>query len=377
MVLLFLRSRIYLLLAMLVVPFGVIWAWHRSGEGMSQGELLAVHQQLPPHSLIGLQSKELGGFFKLHATIERKPKAIIIGTSRALNLRGTLFKPEAQFYNAGYGILNFTDAKLFLHKLFELHKPDIVLYSLDAWNFNSNCKDYNESVRWRSEYPETFASEGGSLIPATRGQYRDLLNALAQHNSHFWSMSSLGLTGILKEAGFRNVDGSYKYPLSAHWSNKSSADHQFSEGIRRFTERIDRFVSGDQVSTVALQELQAVLAECRAQKVEMIGFIPPFATVLHERLLHSPQHGYYAQFAGAAKEVFDKNSYSLSDFSDLKAMGSDDNEMIDYMHPGDKLYARMLKALAGSSSRLTQYVDLAAVNGVIETSGSQNAILPE
>ena len=341
--------------------YGFLWRW--SGEGLTQEQLVVSHQSYAPHGLVGLKGRDIGGFFKLRSSLARKPELMIIGSSRALTLRGSLFKQGTSFYNAGYSVRNPDDALSFVKHLAAVHKPKLLLFSMDQWCFNARSM-YAHMDGWQREYDGEFA-QPTPLLPTGTHMW-DLVAALPQCLPSQWQRrDSVGIRALAEQSGFRNLDGSRRGTPSIYWKNPSLADYQFHDGLSQIEHGTGRFVTGSTVDPAVLERLKALAQHCQQNQVQLIAFFPPFASSIHQGLLESTGHGYYSQVGAKAKDTLSTSNALFLDFSDVKSLGATDEEMIDSIHPGEKLYARMLQQMAAQSSALNPFVDSTAIAAAI------------
>jgi hypothetical protein len=309
--------------------------------------------------LYGPAFSNLTAALKLRGVLDRRPKVITLGTSRVMQFRAEMFAEPERFYNAGGGVSQIQEFASFARKLPNGYTPELIVIGLDQNFFNPNWRDVDNAdietrlaetgpdgmavftQRWRDIYTDWW-----------RGRYT--LRAILRHDS---KGMFLGLNAVVNHNGLRN-DGSYYYGGDIRSPNDPTAeDFQFKNTFQRIAEGNGRFEYSATLSAQAIRELDAFLDWCETHRIHVVGFLPPFAHAVVEKLaaMHS-QYEYLDQISPAVTPLFHRRGFSMFDFSDLAALGATDRETTDGFHASEKAYLRMLLQMAHADDRLRDYV---------------------
>jgi hypothetical protein len=291
--------------------------------------------------------------YKFVSVVERRPELLVLGTSRVLAIRSAAFKADSRFFNAGNGVTRLRHYRAFVQRIPAGQEPRLLLLGLDQYFFNARfdklAADGFEAQweqdpeptgiffgSWKRVYGDYFSGKFGlpDLVD-TPGQTRIGLNARVQLNA------------------FRK-DGSYTWAsYVADPANPRHEDHGFRNTLDRIAKGNRRFEYGEQVSDAALQEVDALLRDCKARGIHVVAFLPPFAhTVLRSMRERSADYGYLAGIMPGLRPIFLRHGFVLEDYSDLAGLGATDRETIDGFHGSEKAYLRLLLRLSESDALL-------------------------
>lgn len=340
-------------LLVLAFPFALMLA---SGELKGVDSVLEWQASSPKLALFGLAYSDPTAYYKLRGTLLRSPAVLALGTSRVMALREEYLLPGTVFFNAGNGVTRLRHYRLFLDKIPRGHEPKVLLLGLDQYFFNaafdSLAPDGMEG-QWRGD-----RDRADVFLDKWLQVYFDLragkisLRRLAHRGDLKWVGLSAGMYGD----GFRN-DGSYSWAKHAGAPDSpDDPDYRFGNTLNRIAKGIKRFEYGDSVSEKSLREVAALLAECKARGIHVVGFLPPFAHVIHEKLASLPdKYGYLRELHPRLEEVFAQAGFPLEDLSDLAELGATDLETVDGYHGSEKAYLRVFIRLAEADGELRAY----------------------
>jgi len=266
---------------------------------------------------------------------------------------------DSSFYNAGYTISGLNDFRPFLKSIPNAKHPKYIIIGLDQWMFNSSWDRLNStpSVKsWQNSFSFYPDPDDIYLI------YKDLyagkypLDSLQQHNP----VQKIGLNATFNNIGFRN-DGSMYYggqivKLMNH--DRTARDYEYSNTFDRIKRGNQRFEYGKSVNEKAVLELNELLKYCKEQKIEVIGFLPPFADKVYSKMNESDNYNYMKEIYSKVKPVFDNFKFEIYDFPKVSLCNSNDNETIDGFHGGELTYQKILIIMLDSGSILNQVTNV-------------------
>lgn len=338
------------LLLLLAWPAGLMWA---AGEFTPVGQVVSMQATSAAPVYFGRAYSDPTARYKLTSVVERRPQLLVLGTSRVLAIRAAAFKADSEFFNAGNGVTRLRHYRAFLQRIPRGQEPRLMLLGLDQYFFNLRFDKLEADGfeaqweqdpalteiffgTWKQVYGDYF---GGKFalpdLAATPGQVRIGLNARVQLNA------------------FRK-DGSYTWAsYVADPASPRHEDHGFRNTLDRIAKGNRRFEYGEQVSAAALQEVDALLRDCKARGIHVVAFLPPFAhTVLQSMRARSADYGYLAGIMPGLRPIFQRHGFVLEDYSDLAELGATDHETIDGFHGSEKAYLRLVLRLAESDAPL-------------------------
>ncbi|SHG57821.1 hypothetical protein SAMN04488109_0913 [Chryseolinea serpens] len=324
--------------------------------------------------VFGLAYSEIGRQFKFLNVQERERFDILaLGSSRVMQFRKEMFLQR--FYNAGGAVQNMEEYESFLRALPTGKLPRLIILGLDQWMFNvdyrNNYKNPADGQSWTDvtavdknvhEKVKTF------VVDVFQGKVKNIL-ALPGYKVY-------GVNAVSETNGFRN-DGSYFYngavqKLVAH--DTSYRDFAFKETMSRISKGCCRFNYGDALDAAALDTLNSLLAFCKAQQIEVIAFLPPFAPTVFQKMKDLGKYGYLKMIYPQISPVFEKYGYEVYDFSDAMALGSLEGEgMVDGFHGGEVVYSSILVSMIEQGSRIRAYTDLQQIKADLK--GAENSFI--
>jgi hypothetical protein len=332
-------------LAVLGVPFLLLAL---SGELTGLNRALA-RQERAPGVLYGPAYSNPVKRYKLLAAQRRTPEIVALGSSRVMQFGASFFRTPTHFYNAGGAMATVWDARRFLSALPPEQLPRLMILGVDQWFLNP---------RWSGGAdPGTgdFAAQETTLNIVQRN-WRRLLADLRHYKIDlgrlFEDRRSIGMAAVMRGTGFRQ-DGSYSYgdcisgpERCDHW------DRGFADTFRRIELGVNRFEWGETLDEHALAELERLLDFAKAHQIKIVGFVPPFAPSVLDRMRASGHYGYFALMAARLVPAFGRRGFALLDLTDPAALSASDHEFIDGFHGSAKTYLRILLRLAEADADL-------------------------
>jgi hypothetical protein len=371
------RSLI-LKLCILFFPFAVgiglaFYVLQRSGELVPVDQVVQVQQNQTQLVLFGLAYSEPTMHFKLQSTLACRPDVLALGTSRVMQIRAGFFSDEVAFYNAGGGVDRIEDFRHFLEQIPVGQEPTVLIIALDQNLFNENWDGIvgegveGQLLNDRSPVGVVQASWTQVLYGYYLGKYT--LKDLTFSDD---SEVRFGLNAVVNQNGFRN-DGSYYYgDYILDPTDPTNPDYQFSNTLRRIAEGTSRFQYGQEPFSGAIAELAAFLDLSRARNIYVVGFLPPYAHLIYEKMTSMPdQYAYLQKLEPTLRPMFEQRGFGFYDFSDLAWTGASDAETIDGFHASEKAYLRLFIQMVESDQRLSEVsAEISYLNSRLEASES-------
>lgn len=301
-------------------------------------------------------------YLKWKNIIEKEKKDVwALGSSRVLQFRENMF--DSPFYNAGFTISSIADFLPFMKSIPKEKYPEILIVGLDQWMFNKNWDNISNSKKeqyWENSFSYNPSSNTISSI------IRDLYNekySLSVKSRSFDSVNNIhliGLDALVNKKGIRN-DGSLYYGKQITMlleEDPEAKDYEYSDTFNRIEKGNRRFQYGNNANEKAFQKLDEFLEFCSAQNIKVVGFLPPFADAVNQKMIQTEKYGYLEDIYPRALPFFKKYNFELWDMTFLQTYNSSDQETIDGFHGGELTYLRMLIYMNKNNSVLKEYTYL-------------------
>lgn len=293
--------------------------------------------------------------------IKKKQKIWALGSSRVLSFRANMF--ESSFYNSGYTISSIVDFLPFLKSIPEEKYPEILIVGLDQWMFNKNwdnLSNIKSEKYWKSSF--SINPSSNTIISIIKDFFSKKygLYILSKRYDNAKNLKRVGLNALVNNKGFRN-DGSIFYGSQIEMllnDDSLANDFDYSDTYSRIENGNRRFQYGNKPNPAALQKLDEFLQFCSSKGIFIIGFIPPFANKVNQKLKETANYGYLDFIYPQASQYFKKYNYELWDMSDLEIFNSGDDETIDGFHGGELAYLKMLIYMGKNNSILSSHINV-------------------
>jgi hypothetical protein len=319
-------------------------------------ELLKIHfGELEPSEVVRrqLQSKDLlylSGLnqdvaaYKLELAKAEMPDVIAVGSSRALQVRDFFF--TAPFTNWGLAARTIGQLEWATREIARLpKKPKLVVVFLDSWWFN-------EKHRTGKDIYVLQQSHLGNIYRNTYVLTKSLFAGKRATGG-----KRLGLAAIRSNQGF-DYYGSFHY--TGRITGREKADIRFDNTLRRIDIQDDRWVGADDPNPFAIQRWQAARTELERAGVQVVEILPPFSSVVVDRLRSGGKHGYIWKLA-------DQFGGRVLDYTDPRRIGdTSDCEFLDGFHGGEVTYAKVLLDAAKERPDLRPFVNIERLQGWVD-----------
>jgi hypothetical protein len=303
-----------------------------------------------------------------------KYTVLALGSSRTLQFRSNMF--NVPFYNAGYTIYGLNDFKAFLQSVPKVKYPGYLIISLDQWMFNTSWDNLSSNTdinMWKDsfiEYPktETFINVYTDLLKRKYG-FKLLMGN---------SSTLIGLNALVNNKGFRN-DGSMLYGAQIRKleSNDPTADdYNFTNTYKLINDSVDRYKYASNINPKSIKVINNFLTFCHANKIKVVAFLPPFSEKVLTKMANTKKYNYMGEIYNSISPLFKRFNYELYDFTKPSGFNSNDSEMLDGMHGGEKAYLKMLIWMLDHNSSLRDVCNKAKLQTDLSNANSKYIIYP-
>lgn len=310
---------------------------------------------------------------------------VALGSSRVLGFREEMF--DTEFFNAGYTIVSPWDFRTFLNELPSEKLPKVLILGLDQWMFSKlgNTKRQPKAATTWTRRPKDDLSVALRLVPDV---YKDLVRgrisvkpviAKALGLNADASTTRIGLSALINRKGMRH-DGSFLYSTQVQkllTSDPTANDYQFAGTLARVQRLGRRFEPGSEVDEEAVAEVGRLLDFCRANRVSVVGFLPPFADAVWQAMQDSGEYAYMTKIESELQAHFDKHGFELYAFHRMSDCNASDQEAIDGFHAGENAHTKMLIAMLKSGSILNKYTALDRLQHDVQIAVNRYMSYPE
>lgn len=340
------RLGLFLLLVAVVIGFSVV-SLYKAGEIRPFSSYI---HPLKQGQLFELGYSYVDKAYKFHMTDEvMRPQVLALGSSRIMQVRHSIVSPEYSFYNAGGAIQKVRELPMFLNKLHD--SPKLILMNLDQWWFNrayiNDDQPFDSSVY---DGPEIDLLKLGRLVCDF---YTDLVKGKINLVKVF-SSDNIGLNAICNDNGF-TADGT---PNSGDRViiPEEQDDYNFKDVLERIRLGNNRFQYGDQADSTQIRDLEDFLSQCVARHIKVVGFLPPFAPFVYQRMQETGKYGYMSQLYKMLLPVFDKfEGCSFYDFTDVTDTGAHNYDFYDGFHGSELIYNGIIRQMVRQDSTLAPF----------------------
>lgn len=308
-----------------------------------------IHKQSEDHSIIyGTGYNGQGKYYKLSSANYYQADIIAFGTSRVMQFKSDYFIDE--FYNCG-GIVgeNYDE---YLNCLKNLnYKPKMIILGLDEWVFNpawnSSCNTYTDYIAIEMVDRSKIVMLTDMIRDYTRGEWK-----ISEINNY---EMNYGFNGRIRDNGYL-WDGSYYYGYT-YREPECQNDYMFADTIERIEENRSRFEWGDRVDDETVTFLEELLKYCKENNIYVIGFAPPFAPSVYDKMIKSGHYEYMLEIDPICEELFAKYGCEYYSYMDGTLLGVDDTYFVDGFHGGEVVYGYIVQDMIAKGSDICKNVN--------------------
>ena len=336
--------------------------------GMSYLFLTRTGDTIPPSQAAARQESEDVLFgsalyfrpvpYKLALYRQRKPDVAIVGSSRAIEFVKHGF--TTSMVNMG-SMRDMAQIRLLLQSMFAVHRPKLVILTIDFWWFNSARTEEAVDLQPDTVGPLSLAQLAQPFQWIAQGKI-GVGDFLAGALSPGFKPTGIGVAAMYDHAGY-DRDGAYDYGGILR-GREPHSDRRFKRTLKRIAETHEhnKFNVHTPLDPGQWQELEEIIRMVEAQGSELILVVPPVSKAIVDVLASNGAPILLDQMnerlAGIGHPVFN--------FHDPTALGSSECEFLDGFHGGRVTYLRMLQAILRSGqTNLASYVDAGEIDRLI------------
>lgn len=329
-------------------PLLVMW---RSGEFLSDDQMVAHAVAYPTSTLVGLTFSNPVYYLQLHATIAKDPQVLVLGSSRVQQIRSDFFNNPSDVYIASGAVQKISYFRDFLEKIPNSQSPKVLIIGLDQKFFNPSYDSLApDDIDDLLTQPDSFMDVAANWVSVYRyyAEGRFSLGEVAHASSYM-----IGLWAIADGSGYRG-DGSHAPGYEIYTAD----DPTFSD----IENGLDGFEPAAAISGPALQELDAFLALCKSRNIYVVGFIPPFSPAAYEKLTSLPSRfGYLPALSPDIAPLFNKYGFDFYNFTDPQSLDLASSDMQDGIHLTERGSLILFQKIVATDHVLQQYADPSAL----------------
>lgn len=366
---------------LLLVPVFLIYAFP-AGALLLGGELTNLkgvirRQTGTDQILFGLAYSNPVKYYKLQSTLKRSPEVLVLGTSRAMQLRKDFFKDGVQFYNAGGGISKMAHVSKFLKQIPEGKEPKVIIIGLDQNFFNPNWDNFE------NDFVEHEFLEADTPLEIIQNSFKKVYSDYVADKFTLKQLASddtgrIGFSALVHSNGFRN-DGSYfngEALYNLQYNPEKMPDYRLRQTFRYIAGAEDRYIYGKDVSSLALEYLREFLTEAKSRNIYVIGFLPPYQKGVIEKMKSmGDSYQYFFRLHNSVGPLFREFSFGFYNFSDVSTLGASDEYFIDGDHGSDKAYLMLFSEMVKHEKQLEAYTDITSLKAIFEKSKGNSLTL--
>lgn len=337
------------------IAYFEVWMW-RAGENWPITRVVESTKDAKADTLFGRryfsQNFQALKYFKVKAL---RPAILVVGSSRVMQIRETLFNPhERDFYNAGGLIQSVADWTWYVEEVKRGHLPlsRHILVGADPWWF----KDLYHRKQSESAKRKDRCIDGATVIAEHWLVMREVLRCRidlrwrsagrsAGAPTPYNGRAGIGAAALDLDCGFR-ADGSYQYEpslLRDYLNDPRYFDREIPPVIERVRSGKKQFSRPVEWSTNALHDFISAACKLENMGAHVTVILPPFTGEVVGEIERTAElagwwHAYNAdlpRMLGAAGiDCYVAGSPSQYDLKD--------DAFYDGFHPGEVMMARII-----------------------------------
>ncbi|MBK8008147.1 MAG: hypothetical protein IPK23_06705 [Rhizobiales bacterium] len=316
-------------------------------------DIAAIQAKSPDALYLSGLDQDVSGY-KLELTKLRRPDIVVIGSSRAMQVRSEFL--NGTLVNWGGVARTIGQLHWAAQEIVELkNKPKVALVFLDPWWFNERYLDGRDIFVLREQ-------RVGNVFRTTY-----VLGNRALRHGIATRPDRLGMAAIQSNQGY-DGDGTFHY-LARVTGVEKTEDVNFRRTLRMIGAQEDRFVGSDEPNPYAIKRWHEIRALLEKNGIKVVAIVAPMAPSAIDLMRKNGKHTLY--FALARMLGSD-----IADFIDPTAFaGADNCEFLDGFHGGEVSYARMLVTLAQQRPDISSAINTDFLRGFVkENSGLTSPI---
>ena len=353
---------------------------------------------------------------KLQETKARRPKVLVLGTSRVGQFRAGFLKDPDVFYNASLAPDSLIGYRYFIEEL-EPPFPEIVIVDMLQPHFGppnprfrvvapnpfrtqidtvDDAGSFRDSWWWKSaqesrwlkvvnDYVDEFNSIMGTYFRdgAWWRVYADYAGEKFTLGDVFErrdpGIAIIGLRALTTDDGTLN-DGSDRYgKIVRSTGEQERVKRDIAAMVADVTDEGVTFDYGPEISSEAIEVLKQFLQSCKDRDIFVIGFLPPMPHAMYKAMQARPDATYAESFrtlSGTLKDIYAAYGFDFYNFEDPMTFGGSDREMVNTTHGSEKMYLRLFIRMAEGSLPLAPLVDVPSLKATLERTEGDYEVFP-
>lgn len=310
--------------------------------------------------------------YKLLLLQTAKPDVLVLGTSRAFQIRKEFFVSPENYLNIAVPrpFIDLSNMNVFINSLPDDKRRRTLFLLLDKRYFTE-------------EYGAKFSIEEDSFVTQFKKLVGKPLRLIyLDYFSHKYTLRDLfsaslhsdnriGLWSLIADTGYR-VDGTHQEMYNIQRPERMTL---LQEEVRGRVDQIKHYDSNllqkeEALIPTNISALRDILRLCKERNITVIGFIPPDPKDV-SFIINKGDTVYSQSQIKLTKDissVFLENSQRFFDLSSIQDFGGNDDEFIDMIHGGDLLYARAFLYMVNQDKSLKKYIDVQSLQKMIQSS---------
>ena len=325
------------------------------GENGSQDRFiqsLESNQEVIVEQAVQSNLREL----KLLALDYYNPEVVTIGNSRVNNFRKNMFKPYS-FYNLSRITTKFNEIKLELSRLDSSSNLRVVFVIIEPFRFRMTEQDKVKTDKYSD--PRRTTKKTLEIV--------NKKNRYLFKNSNIFKPelypNNIGIKAVTKDRGFRSLDGSVKLGRQSHLelSKQKKRMQNYNARYPNLDKKeIFRHYNCD-LNPNMIRSYIELVDFAKSKNITIVGFTPPYSQ--HVQDIMNADTTKYRLWHQFNSEAFQSKLKSISgyyyNFVDFGKINSNTYEMIDLIHPSEKICAKMLLSMLedGALAKLFPKID--------------------
>jgi len=325
-----------------------------TGEYINGGEV-AWRQQVENQSIIyGPIAEGRIRFYKAESSRLFKPSVLILGESRAIQVRDFFFNNDVRVYNAGVAANNGADMLHFLDSQ-DVSAIDTLIMVVSPFTFNASALPVH--------YPTHTNYTIDATLLSAFDQFTFFYDMLFSDNDIF--IPNLLNTDIIGQNAKSNISGSlndgsffYGRELLDEIAGETP-EERMADTLERIENAAGLFSHGQHANPNAIYYLEMLLQFCADNDIYVIGYVPPYAPVANAAMrAKGNAYAYHTEMLEVVPAIFARFDFEFYDYTDVSFLDCTDAHFIDGFHASDVVYLRMFIDMIESGSRLSELCTL-------------------
>ena len=331
-------------LIIFAIPFFIFFLipcciYYASGEHTSIHDAYKIQNK--NHSVLyGKAYSNMQNMYIFYNVVQRKPKMLILGSSRVNTFLPDDFSPSC--YNANTNGISMEYYLSFLKNL-ELNNalPEVLLFGPDQWFFNSEHKGGYVIDTDITGY----LSKADKIIHinayAIKQIWNDLLIQKKISISKIFSSEHIGLSAKQRDYGW-DFKGS-PYDKDFIPQNKCSYVKKYHDNILNQIKTDIAFdtsyIATEKINETEWKGLVDIVNYCEKKNIRLLIFLPPFSPEIYEAMMENGKYKYLTDLQERLKLLETEKKLKLFDFT---YMPETKPENFSDTHHGDPFVYRII-----------------------------------